>query len=82
MNHLRLSEDEIPLPLSNGLKLGELLQREKRGTIVGGGAISGASPQKVSGFENEALRFIPTNEDLIKSETQLEGQIEDENTRL
>jgi hypothetical protein len=25
MNHLRLSEDEIPLPLSNGLKLGELL---------------------------------------------------------
>jgi hypothetical protein len=82
INHLRLSEDEIPLPLSNGLKLGELLQREKRGTIVGGGAISGASPQKVSGFENEALRFIPTNEDLVKSKSQLDGHIEDENTRL
>ena len=40
INHLRLSEDEIPLPYSNPSKLGEILQREKRGTIVGGAALA------------------------------------------
>jgi len=82
INHLRLSEDEIPLPLQNPLKLGELLQREKKGggTVIGGASLSprfgggNGSPlknseKKVSGFENEALRFIPTNEDIIKTET-------------
>ncbi len=54
------------------------------------GGANGSSPlkqseKKVSGFENEALRFIPTNEDVMKTEGGEDvgrEREEDEHTRI
>lgn len=58
----------MPLSYPTSKKLGELLQREKcTTTMIGGQNISprlgGPKEKAPSSFENEALRFIPTNTD-------------------